>query len=157
MTRCSGGGEQQVNGRGAKRRRSGRTPTNARRLAVDDPLVEAGLGVRLERSRRTAALPGVIRLQFPAHDVVGKEEVEHGVDPLLVFGVLDRHEDLDAAVEVARHQVGRADEVQLLIVDIAVGEVVDPTVLEVAPEDAAYADVARKAQEPPPAATRYRG
>ena len=82
-------------------------------LAVDDPLVEAAWAVRLERSGPgSVAFPGVVGLQFPAHDVVGEKEIEDGVDPLLVFWVLDRDEHLDAAVEIAWHQVGGADEVQ---------------------------------------------
>jgi hypothetical protein len=58
-----------------------------------------------------------------------------------VLGVLDLGQHLDAPVEVARHQVGRPDEVERLVVDVAVAEAVDPAVLEVAPEDAADADV----------------
>ena len=61
---------------------------------------------------RAETLPAVVGLQLPAHDVVGEVELEHLVEPRLVLGVDDRHQHLDATIEVARHQVGRADEVQ---------------------------------------------
>ncbi len=55
--------------------------------------------------------------------------------------MVDGYQDLDTAIEVARHQVGRPDQVHRLIVVVAVGEPVDPAVLEVAPQDAAHPDV----------------
>src|SRR5215216_7926368 len=55
-------------------------------LALDDPAVEPLLGVGLEGGARTAAQPGVVGLQLPAHDVVGKLEAEDLVEPLAVLG-----------------------------------------------------------------------
>ena len=52
--------------------------------------------------------------------------------------VLDREEDLDAAAQVARHEVGAADDEAVLAAAV---EPVDAAVLEVAADDAADADV----------------
>ena len=63
---------------------------------------------------------------------------------------LDRHQHLDAAVEVTRHEVRRTDQIDLVTLragqptvhdNVAVLEAVDATVLEVAPENAADTDV----------------
>ena len=59
-------------------------------------------------------------------------------DLRLELGVLDGRQDLDAVVEVARHQVGAAHAVEAPPVRL---EDEDPAVLEVAAEDAADADV----------------
>ena len=68
-------------------------------------------------------------------------------------GVLDRGHDLDAVVEVARHQVGAAHEA-----DAAVGGVEDeePAVLEKAADHAAHADVLAQLRHAGPQASRRR-
>src|SRR5262249_50468031 len=63
-------------------------------------------------------------------------------DPRLGLRVVDRHHGLDPPVEVALHQVRRPD-VPLLFA--AVGEPVDPRVLEELADDAADADAVRLA------------
>ena len=60
---------------------------------------------------RAAPLPRVVGLLLPPHDVVGEGEVDHLVEPLLVLGMVDRGEHFDAPVEVAGHQIGRADQI----------------------------------------------
>ena len=81
--------------------------------------------------------PGRVGLELPRPAVVG----EHHVDDLGQAGlrlvVLDRGDRLDPPVEVAVHQVGRAD-VPLLVA--AVGEAPDPRVLEELADDRADPD-----------------
>ena len=57
---------------------------------------------------------------------------------LRACGVLDRDDDLDPVVEVARHQVGAAEQVRLLVAGL---EAVEAAVLEEAAEHRAHADV----------------
>ena len=65
------------------------------------------LGVRRRQPAVLAQIPGV--------DVVGKRALEH-VEHLRPHPlVLDRDDQLDPVVEVARHQVGRADQDPLLL------------------------------------------
>ena len=104
----------------------------------------------LEGIDRPTAGPGVVGLEFPAHDVVGELERQHVVEPLLMLRMVDGHQDFDPAIEVARHQVGRADQVVRPVVDAAVGESVDPTVLEIATEDAPHTNVLREPRHPGP-------
>ena len=56
------------------------------------------------------ALPAPVGPERPGVGVVGQIEVEHLEQPGLELGVVYRRQHLDAAVEVALHQVGRADE-----------------------------------------------
>ena len=85
--------------------------------------------------------PGALGVELPAGGVLGEGEVEDAGDLLDLGrrGQLDQ--DLDAAVEVAVHQVGGADPRDRLA---AVLEVHDPAVLEVAAEDRAHADGLRQ-------------
>ena len=53
--------------------------------------------------------PASVRRELPGRRVVGERRVEDRVDLLARTRLLDRHEDLDAVVEVPRHQVGRAE------------------------------------------------
>ncbi len=68
-------------------------------------------------------------------------------------GVLDGRQQLDARVEVARHQVGRADEVAALVAAL---EAVDARVLEEAADDRDHADVVADARRRRPAGSRCR-
>ena len=62
-------------------------------------------------------------------------------------GVLQRHDHLDAPVEVARHEVGRADPDDRVLARqrLAVAEAVDAAVLEEAPDDRLHADALAEA------------
>ena len=85
------------------------------RLALDHPAVQPLLGVRLERhpaGPRRAHVSSVCSSQRTTSSA--SRNAEHLVEPVAVLGVLDRHEHLDAPVEVARHHVGRPDQVQRL-------------------------------------------
>src|SRR4029078_6552638 len=73
------------------------------------------------------ATPRPVRGQLPGRDVVGEDAVEQRDGLLALPPPLDRDEDLDAAIEVARHQVG-APEVEL--VRVAGLERVEAAVLE---------------------------
>src|SRR6478735_1658079 len=86
--------------------------------------------------------PGALGVELPAGGVLGEGEVEDARDllDLRCRGQLDQ--DLDAAVEVAVHQVGGPDPRDRFA---AVLEVHDPAVLEVAAEDRAHADGLRQA------------
>src|SRR5262245_11549961 len=62
----------------------------------------------------------------------------NGLRELLLQGrILDRHDHLDTALEVALHAVGRSDEPLILA---AVAEVIDPPVLEEAAHHADHPD-----------------
>ena len=87
------------------------------------------------------AHPLARRLEHPGVRVVGERAVEDRVDLLANAGVLDRHEHLDAMVEVALHEI-RASDVRR---DALVGlERVDAAVLEEASDDRADVDVLRE-------------
>ena len=56
------------------------------------------------------AAPAPVRPEHPGVGVVGEDQVENLEQAGLQLGVVHRHQHLDAPVEVALHQVGRADE-----------------------------------------------
>ena len=95
--------------------------------------------------RRAAALallrrhprPRRVRLELPGLNVVGEQRVERGVELGLERAGLDRHDDLDPVVEVAREQVGAAEEVAPARVGL---EHEEAAVLEEPPEHAAHRD-----------------
>ena len=94
--------------------------------------------------------PTPVRSQLPGVRLVGEDEIEHLEEAGLELGVVHRDDDLDPAIEIAAHEVGRAD------VDLEgqarsgrrVGrrptEAVDPRVLEEAADDGTDADVLRQ-------------
>jgi hypothetical protein len=51
-------------------------------------------------------LASAIALKFPCGGVIGKHDVRERADPLLKLRGLDRGNDLEAAIEIARHEVG---------------------------------------------------
>ena len=83
------------------------------------------------------AHPARVRLELPGTPVVGEHQLDDLGDPGPGLGVLDRDDGLDAPVEVAVHEVGRAD-VPLAVA--AVLEAPDPRVLEELADDRADAD-----------------
>src|SRR5262249_49633997 len=83
-------------------------------------------------------LPGAVALQHPRLCVVREERLEDRFDLVPHVEVLDRNDDLDAVNEVARHDIGAAEEVGPLVVDL---EAVEPAVLQEAAEDRTDADV----------------
>ncbi len=84
------------------------------------------------------AMPGAVGLELPRLRVVGEQRLQDRLDLVPHVRVLDRHDHLDAVVEVARHQVGAAEEVRPLVARL---EAVEPAVLEEAAEDRAHADL----------------
>ena len=73
--------------------------------------------------------------------------VEHLRDACAQPRVLDRGEDLDSPVEVARHQVGAPDEGREPVGRL---ERVDPAVLEEGAEDAPHGDALAETRHPGP-------
>ncbi len=96
-----------------------------------------------------------VRREAPALQRVAQVGHHDLVEDLPVHGrVLDRHQRLDAAVEIARHPVGRADEHLGLVrgQPVAVAEADDAAVLEEAADDALDPDVLRHARHAGPQA-----
>ena len=116
-------------------RRAGRAKAARRpgqRLRSRSERAQSLLHVALAR-----ALPRAVGRE-PEHARLRIEiDREDRVDARLERGVLDRHQRLDAAVEVARHQVGGADSTAARG---AAPEAEDARVLEVAAQDRAHAD-----------------
>ena len=84
--------------------------------------------------------PRAVGLERPREHVVGEVELEDLVEPGAQAAVGDAQHRLDAPVEVARHEVGRADDV-LGVVVAGLAEAEDPRVLEVATDDRPHGDV----------------
>src|SRR5262249_17826264 len=80
--------------------------------------------------------PASFRAQLPRGAVVGEPDVERADDLLLRPTVLDRSDELDSMVEVARHQVRAAEEELRLRAGV---EDEEAAVLEDAAGDAAHA------------------
>src|SRR5215218_10125694 len=83
---------------------------------------------------RLAPVPGAILRQLPGLDVVGQHDVQDLLKPAGQVGVGHRGDHLDPQVEVAGHQVGRAD---VVLAAAAVGEGPDARVLQEAADDRA--------------------
>src|SRR3954469_22224599 len=94
-----------------------------------------------------ARRPRAVGMQLPAADVRCHGGVEEGLQVLAGRLVADLEQHLDAAVEVAVHEVGAADPPLRLA---AVGECHDPGVLQEAAHDRADADVLRQAVDARP-------
>src|SRR4029077_10934919 len=86
---------------------------------------------------RTQLHPATLWAQLPCGRVVRQENLETARDVLLRAAVLDRRDELDAVIEVARHEIGAAEPVRRLAVRL---EDADPAVLEEPPQHAAGAD-----------------
>src|SRR6185369_7330002 len=83
----------------------------------------------------------------PRAALIGELGIEYVAQLGLQARVFDRHQDLDALLEVALHRVCRAD---VVLGPAAVVEVVDPLVLEEPADDADDLDRARDAVEAGP-------
>src|SRR5215213_6232138 len=83
---------------------------------------------------RLAPLPAAVLQQLPGLDGVGQHDVQDLLEPAGQVGVGDRGDHLDPQVEVAGHQVGRAD---VVLAAAAVGEGPDARVLQEAADDRA--------------------
>src|SRR5271168_2134392 len=87
------------------------------------------------------AAPAPVRTELPCVGLVGEDEIQYLEEPRLQLGAVHRDDDLDAAVEVAAHQVGRTDEdLQGQTgsgrrIDGDAAEAVDPRMLEEAAHD----------------------
>ena len=75
--------------------------------------------------------------------VVGQRNVEDLLQLRLQNRIIDAHQDLDATIEVAGHEVGRTDEKDGLARTVAIGERVDPRMFEVSAHEAAIHDEAQ--------------
>src|SRR5829696_588021 len=96
---------------------------------------------------RLAAVPAAVLGQLPGLDVVGQHDVQDLLEPAGQVGVGDRGDDLDPQVEVAGHEVGRAD---VVLAAAAVGEVPDAAVLQEPADDGADPDVVAHPRDPGP-------
>src|SRR5215216_1220866 len=96
---------------------------------------------------RLAPLPAAVLQQLPGLGVVGQHDVQALLEPAGQVGVGDRGDDLDPQVEVAGHQVGRAD---VVLAPPAVGEVPDAAVLQEPADDGADPDVVAHPRNPRP-------
>ncbi len=76
-------------------------------------------------------VPGAVSVQLPRVVLSARSASNIAFDPLSRARVVHGHDDLDAVVEVARHQVGAADEVGRLVAGL---EDEDAAVLEEAAE-----------------------
>src|SRR5690349_10285844 len=81
--------------------------------------------------------PAPFGVQLPRRGVVSEQDVECALKLLLRACVLDGRDELDAVIEVSRHQVGASQEVGRRI---PVVEHEQPAVFEEAAEDASDAD-----------------
>ena len=61
-------------------------------------------------ARAVDVVPAAVGVELPGQRVVGQVHLEDLLEAGLQLGLVDRHQRLDAPVEVAGHQVGRADE-----------------------------------------------
>ena len=102
-------------------------------LALDQALLEVHLAVVL--------LPRAVAVQQPGVGVGVEGQVEQPAHLVAAVGVRQPDQHLDAPVEVAVHQVGRADPGLGLA---AVLEPEHPAVLEEAPQDRAHLDGLRQ-------------
>ena len=96
-----------------------------------------------ERVPPGAPLPGAVGASSQANVSSAKQRSSVSSISATSARVLDRREQLDARVEVARHEVGRADPVAALVAAL---EAVDARVLEEAADDRDHADVLRHAR-----------
>ena len=110
-------------------------------------------------SRRLYATRGAVGQELPALLVVLEIGDHDLVEHLLVHGrVEDRAQHLDAAVEIARHHVGRGDVDRGLGMRQAVAgaEAIDAAVLEEAADDRLDPDIVGQARQLPAAGSRCR-
>src|SRR4029077_19895943 len=111
-------------------------------------------GTRAVTIEHALVAPG--RRQTPALQRITEVRHHDFVQHLAVHSrVFNRHQCLDAAVEIARHPIGRTDEHLGSIRGqfVAVAKAHDAAMLEKPPDDALDADVLRKARKRGPAKT----
>jgi hypothetical protein len=82
-------------------------------------------------------LPAPVAPKFPCGGVIGQHDVEERADPLLQLRILHGRHDLEAAIEIARHEIGTAYEVRDLLAGL---KYKDPAVLEESADDRAHGD-----------------
>src|SRR4051812_32294142 len=108
-------------------------PAGALAATKEDGLGGAAALVRLGHE----GAPGSRRPPPPGLRVVGEQRLEDRLDVGAYVCRLDGDDDLDPMVEVARHQVGAAEQVRLGVARL---EAVEAAVLEEAAENRADAD-----------------
>src|SRR3954453_21028758 len=81
--------------------------------------------------------PAIVTAELPGTPIVGEHHVNDRAQPYLALRVGDGRERFAPSVEVAFHEVGRADE-ELL--PVAAAELEDARVLEVPPDDRTHAN-----------------
>jgi len=74
--------------------------------------------------RRTDPLPRTVGAHLERWAVVGEENVERVIEPLLMSNIGERSENFDSSIEIATHQIGRADQVEWLTFTSPVGDAV---------------------------------
>src|SRR5207302_6804476 len=114
------------------------------RLAGSRPrhseLLEHVLGV--DPSLARDASPGAVRLELPGLGIVAQLDLKNLRKTILKRGVLDGDHSLDPAVQVARHQVGRA---QVVLDAVMFGpEPKDPGVFQEAADDGPHPNPLRE-------------
>src|SRR5918995_2667185 len=112
------------------------------RLPLGGESLQPLVGLHLAAGRGPS--PRAVGAERPGEDIVVQLDLEHLVEPGLELGIDHRREHLDAPVEVARHQVGRTEQVARAAGAVAVGEPEDAGVLEVAPHDRPHPDRLRQ-------------
>src|SRR5229473_1798572 len=134
------------------------------RLAAPQGLAapgEARIGHEIGVGREAVFLGGdprirAVRRQVPALQRIAQIGHHDLVEDLAMHGhILDRHQRLDAPIEIARHPVGRADEHLGLVrrQPVAVAEADDPAMFEKASDDALDPDIVRHSGNARPQAT----
>src|SRR5512137_1692398 len=81
---------------------------------------------------------GAVRLHIPGAAPVSQLDVEKAAQVPLEHEALDRHKNLDAALQIPLHGVGRADEILLLA---PVAEIIESCMFQKAADNADNTDV----------------
>ena len=98
--------------------------TSAPSLLVRRPLVHPSLRMGFEIGRPDP-LPRAIGLQIERRGLGIEEDGQGVVEPFLVPRIGEGGQDLHPPIEVAAHEIGRADQVQWLALALPVGESID--------------------------------
>jgi len=104
--------------------------------SLEGELLEAPMGVHADLGGHLG--PGAVRTELPRQRVVLPVDIEDALQAVDELLVRDGSQGLDAAVEVAGHEVGRAD---VVLAPAALAEPVDARVFEVTADDRPDGDV----------------
>src|SRR5436853_7604826 len=116
-------------------------PRLAARMAIAEGRLCVELGIVITAHDASV---GAVRTQTPRFDIVLQIGIEHlGLDPRAQLRIIDRRDQLDPSLEVAKHPV-RAADVDLFIASIR--KVKDPAVLKKSPDDADDSNITRQSR-----------